>query len=387
MQVLGKFAAVTTVALGSAALGSAATAAPPTAQGVPSVASAACTPSQVLARMSLEQQVGQMFMVGTPATGANATALGLITSRHIGNIMLTGRSTGGTAVPARTVAAFKAKVNSASTSSVPLLVATDQEGGYVQVLQGSGIDRMPTALTQGTWPSATLRSSAARWGGQLRAAGVNMNLAPVADTVPQGRYNPPIGYYDREYGYNTDRVGRAVVDILNGQEFQGHVAVTGKHFPGLGLVSANTDTTATVVDNSISKTSGYVTPFKQLINAGVPTIMMSSAFYNKIDSSRQAVFSGPVMSWLRSLGFQGVIMTDDFGNAKSATRWSYAARGTVSINNGVDLILSVNPAAVAPMYDAALAKARTDGGFRAKVTAAAQRVLAMKQRFGLMPTC
>jgi beta-N-acetylhexosaminidase len=337
--------------------------------------------------MSLAQQIGQLFMVGTPATGADGTALASITSRHIGNIMLTGRSTAGTAGAARVVTEFRSKVSSASTSSVPLLVATDQEGGYVQVLHGTGFDTMQTALTQGGWSSSTIAAHGARWATELRRAGVNMNLAPVADTVPSGWYNPPIGYYQREYGHTTATVSRAVNAILAGEEAQGHVAVTGKHFPGLGLVPANTDTSVNVQDNWITKSSPYINPYKQLIRDNVPVMMMSSARYNKIDRSRLAVFSPTILQWLRSLGFHGVIMTDDFGQAKAITTYSYATRANTAFHAGVDLILTVRPSAVGPMYDAVLASAKGSPTYAATLRSAALRVLTMKARFGLMPTC
>ena len=90
-----------------------------------------------------------------------------------------------------------------ATAKVPLFVATDQEGGNVQVLQGPGFSRMPTALTQGTWADSTLTANARTWGVQVRRSGVDVNLAPVMDTVPaaSAASNPPIGHYQREYGH------------------------------------------------------------------------------------------------------------------------------------------------------------------------------------------
>ena len=66
-----------------------------------------------------------------------------------------------------------------------IAIAADQEGGYVQQVQGSGVSTIPTAFVQGRTygPSTTLRNLTTRWGGQLAAAGIDVNLAPVADTV------------------------------------------------------------------------------------------------------------------------------------------------------------------------------------------------------------
>ena len=72
------------------------------------------------------------------------------------------------------------------------------------MLQGPGLSDIPTALEQGTWRPRKLHGAAEMWAGQLRRAGVNLDLAPVLDTVPSkkaAKHNPPIGGYDREFGY------------------------------------------------------------------------------------------------------------------------------------------------------------------------------------------
>ena len=79
--------------------------------------------------MSLEQRVGQMFMVGTPATSVSAATASQIGRYHVGNVMLTGRSYAGTRGPARVAARMQARATRAATDGVRLLVSTDQEGG------------------------------------------------------------------------------------------------------------------------------------------------------------------------------------------------------------------------------------------------------------------
>src|SRR3954452_10432692 len=200
----------------------------------------------VLSRMSLAQRVGQLFMVGSAAGSPTSATLEAIRSYHVGNVMLTGRSSAGTAHTKTVSDALQRQVTSASTYGVPLFVATDQEGGRVQVLTGPGFSTMPSALTQGGWSTTYLRSAAQTWGRQLRAAGVNVDLAPVMDTVPSAtaaRTNPPIGYYQREFGYTVSRVGPHGTAFASGMS-DVRVAAAAKHFPGLGRVTANPDTTS-----------------------------------------------------------------------------------------------------------------------------------------------
>ena len=344
-----------------------------------------CTASSVRARMSLEQRVGQLFMVGTPATSASSTVLWQISTYHVGNVMLTGRSTAGVTSTAAVSRALQSRVGRASTAWVPLWVSTDQEGGYVQVLKGTGFSTMPSGKTQGTYATSTLQSYATTWGRQLKGAGVTMNLAPVTDVVPAWvTNNPPILRFSRQYGRSASTVKVKTAAFIAGMRAAGVEPVV-KHFPGLGRVGANTDDTSGVHDTSTTKT-GDVTAFTYDLGHGARALMMSSAIYDRIDRGWPAALSySIIMGWLRhQIGFTGVVMTDDFANAKAVTGYSRAFRSTRFIESGGDIILLVSPAPLPDMYRAVLARARTDAGFRAKVDAAVLRVLVLKEREGLL---
>ena len=338
-------------------------------------------------RMSNAQRIGQLFMVGTPATGLSSAASSAIGTYHVGNVILIGRSTVGAAPIRALTARLDRLATGTATAGVPLWISTDQEGGYVQVLQGSGLSRMPTALTMGTWPTTTLTSSARTWGRQLRRSGVNMNLAPVLDTVPAATAstNPPIGYWQREFGHTPSVVTTQGGSFLSGERGT-DLAMTAKHFPGLGYVTANTDTTAGVKDYVTTTTSGSIAPFRSAVANGVQLVMMSSAIYTKIDGSRPAVFSPAVIiSLLRnSLGFRGVVMSDDLGNAKAVAAWSPGDRAVRFINAGGDEVLTVNASTIPAMVAAVTARAATDSAFRSKVAAAVMRVLTAKAVEGLL---
>jgi beta-N-acetylhexosaminidase len=363
-----------------------------TVTALPSSASAA-VPSggaaAVLAHMTLEQRVGQLFMVGTPATYASSSTRRAITTYHVGNIILTGRSYAGTQATAKVTAALQARAGAAATYGVPLFIGTDQEGGSVQVLQGTGFSSIPRALTQGTWSTATLRSRATSWGRQLRSAGVNVNLAPVLDTVPSAAAalkNPPIGYYHREYGYTTARVSSRGWSFAAGMATAG-VSATAKHFPGLGRVSANPDTSSRVTDRVTVRHDAYLAPFATAVHNGVPFLMVSTAYYHRIDPYHPAAFSPTIVGGMvrGDLGFKGVVISDDLGNAKQVAAWSPGSRALRFVIAGGDMVLTVNPTLLPAMYDAVLARARSSAAFRSKVNAAALRVLTAKQHAGLIP--
>ena len=338
-------------------------------------------------RMTSAQRVGQLFMVGGPVTGLGSATESAIGRYHVGNLVLTGRTTSG-APPVRALTSHAdVLANASATASVPLLIATDQEGGYVQVLQGTGFSRMPTALTQGTWADSALYASAASWGRQVRRSGVDVDLAPVMDTVAKSfaSSNQPIGRYEREYGYTPSVVADKGTTFLRAMGASG-LAMTAKHFPGLGRVTGNTDTSAGVTDTVTTRTSGDIAPFRAAVNSGARILMVSSAYYRLIDAARPAVFSPTVIGGMirGDLHFTGIVVSDDLGNAYQVHNWTPAARAVDFIGAGGDVVLTVNPAVVPAMVGAVSARAASDSAFRAKVQTAVLRVLTVKAEYGLL---
>lgn len=344
-----------------------------------------------LAALSIEQRVGQLFMVGTDVSAATPATLSAITDRHAGSIFLHGRTTAGSAAVAAVVSQFTATTpvapggipdGTGPTGGVRLWVATDQEGGEVQVIRGPGVSDIPYAIRQADLADDQLQAQAAQWGVELAAAGVDVNLAPVADIVTSHdtRFdNPPIGALGRQYGYDAQTVGAKAGAFAQGMRSAGILPVF-KHFPGLGHVTANTDTTANVVDTTVTADGPDVGVYRSLTAAGPSAVMVSSAIYQNLDASSPAVFSPTVVSLVRqSVGFEGVVFSDDLSAAVAVRGWAPADRAIAAISAGVDVVLvSADPTVYAAMYDAVLAKAQSDPAFAALVDAAATRVVAAK---------
>lgn len=332
-----------------------------------------------LAGMSLGDKVGQMFMVGTSVDGADPTTLAAVRDDHVGGIFLHGRSDAGTQATAALVSGFTSVV----ASGLPeLWVATDQEGGEVQVLSGPGFDGIPSAVDQGQQADAALRANAGTWGAQLAQAGVNMNLAPVADVVTSpetAQSNPPIGQLAREYGYDTATVAAKAGAFAAGMR-DGGVLPTFKHFPGLGHVGDNTDTTAGVTDDFVTADGPDVGVYTTVLPQGAAVVMLSTAVYAKIDPNAPAAFSPTVVGVLRdTVGFDGVVTTDDLSAAQQVQAWSPADRAVLAVEAGIDLLLvSADPSVYPEMRQAVLSRAQSDRAFAEKVDAAATRILAAK---------
>jgi beta-N-acetylhexosaminidase len=345
---------------------------------------AACV-TQALGNLTLAQRVGELFLVGVDGNIAGPELTAAERTYHFGSLLLN-KTAAGTAALAAQTAAMQA-LAPADTNGVRLYIAANQEGGQIQQLTGPGFATMPSALDQGTWSPSTLRTAATGWGTDLRAAGVNLDLAPVMDVVPQGSAasNAPIGALDREFGYDPVTNGQHGTAFIQGMAAAGVMTVA-KHFPGLGRVAGNTDFTSNVVDNVTTANDPYLNSFRTAVGAGVPMVMVALATYTKIDPTELAVFSPTVMRLLRNgLGFNGVIVSDDMGEAAAVQAIPVGTRATDFLTAGGDLITSQSLGPAEQMAAAVLAKASGNAAFRATVDAAAQRVLAAKQAAGLLP--
>jgi beta-N-acetylhexosaminidase len=346
--------------------------------------SAGTSPSaqQIYAGMTTAQRVGQLLMVGCPSTTVTATCLTTIRSQHVGSVILDGTSTLSISAEHRVTAALQ----QAAPSTTKLFVATDQEGGLVRRMRGPGFTDYSTALVQGTWYTADLQYWAWTWGTQLREAGINVDLAPVLDTVPVGdTNNPPIGDLDREYSHHIAVVTTQGTAVLRGLA-SGGVDTTVKHFPGLGRVTANTDTASQVTDPITTAQSAYLQPFAAAIAAKTPFVMVSTAIYSRIDAKNPAAFSSTIVTGLlrTTLGFHGVVISDDLGAAKQVSSYSVGDRAVRFIAAGGDMVLTVVPSQAPVMEAAILARMTSSPTFAREVDAAVLRVLTAKSARGLL---
>jgi beta-N-acetylhexosaminidase len=358
----------------------------PSPGGATASGSGSC-PQRVYNSMTEAQRVGQLFLVGMPTNAATATVAQAIASYHFGSVLLNKTSASASTLASDT-AGVQALATQAGTRSVRFFVAANQEGGEVQHLSGPGFSAIPSAVSQGQLGTSTLRGEAEYWGRQLSQAGVNLDLAPVMDVVPAANVatNAPIGQLKREFGSDPTVTGPHGAAFIQGMAAAG-VATSAKHFPGLGLVRGNTDFSANVTDTMTTTDAPSVSSFKAAIGVGVPMVMIALATYTQIDPSHLAIFSQAVIGDLLrgKLGFTGVVISDDIGQAQQVLSIPAGDRAVDFIMAGGDLITSQNLPPAQLMAATVLARANSDPAFHALVKAAALKVLAAKQSYGLLP--
>ena len=317
--------------------------------------------------LTLRQQVGQVLVIAFAGTAPPEYVRRALREGRAAGVILFGSNV----VSPAQVRALTASLQGGSGRGA--LVATDQEGGDFHIL--------PWAAPRVGEPSQATPAAAVAQAREaardLRAAGVNVTLTPVADV---GR--PGSALAGRAFPGGPAAVA-ASVGAAVGAYRAGGVAATAKHFPGLGAAPVNTDEGAA----TIRLTAGDLGPFKAAIAAGVPLVMVSHGLYPNLDPARIASQSPNVMRGLLRgrLGYRGVIVTDSMEARAVVSRSSIQVAAQRALSAGADLLLLTGDGSFRPVSRALLARARRDPAFRARLADAAARVLALKRSLGLRP--
>jgi beta-N-acetylhexosaminidase len=255
-----------------------------------------------------------------------------------------------------------------AAGAVPI-VTTDQEGGVIRNVVWAPPSAAQSAQVPGRDAKAAARA--------LKAAGINVSLAPVAD-VPSVDGAAMGG---REFSRDPQRVATATKAAIGGWK-AGGVAPTAKHFPGLGGATVNTDHGSATIAGG-APTRADLAPFVAAIAAKVPLIMSSNALYPRLDGRRIAAQSPAILKTLLrdQLHFEGVVITDSIEAAAVRATGSTEQVAVRSIRAGNDIVLTTGQGSWIRSYRALLAEAKRSRSFRALVKASATRVLALQQTF------
>jgi len=338
---------------------------------------------QRVAAMTLDQKVGQLFMVALQQDAPVETLQPMIAGGQVGGVVLLGDEWTMDQATATTAA-----LASYAAGQPGIFLAVDQEGGQVQHLNGAGFSVMPPATDQGAMAPSDLTAQATAWGAELHQAGINLDLAPTVDTVPVSMLdtNQPIAHYHRQFGSDPVQVGEHSAAFVAGMNASGVHACL-KHFPGLGYVTGNTDITADgIVDNDTTRGDANMAAFATAISAGPSMVMVSSATYAQIDAGGPAVFSSIMITQVLrgDLGWQGVVISDTL-SAKSVAAWTPGQRAIGFIAAGGDIALFTDFGDAQSAIADVTSTAASDPAFAAQVDAAVTRVLLAKQAAGLLP--
>jgi beta-N-acetylhexosaminidase len=334
--------------------------------------------------MSTEARLGQLVALPVVVGPAVSQTAGLVADKGFGTVIYTGP-----AWSQDLAKSMSADLREAA-GAAGLWIAADQEGGRVLRFQGSGFTVIPNASTQGKWPVDELRAQAGTWGGELAAVGVNLNLAPVADTVPgeadsDRMSNPPIGAQDRDFRKGPAGNAERCRAVIEGMASSG-VSSAVKYFPGLGRLKANPDLTAeSITDTVTAPGDSYMTGFAETFPANPAMVVISLGVYPNIDPSVPAVYSPAVIdATLRgAMGWQGVVMSSSL-STPAAAGIPVADRAIAFVAAGGDIAVFGTADNAQMALDGLIARAQTDAEFKQRAESAALRVLQAKERAGLL---
>lgn len=322
-------------------------------------------------RLSLERRVGELLIMSFDERRAPAYILRRLRAGEGTGVILFAKN----APDAVTTRALTSQLQKAARGSA--LVATDQEGGSIRSLSFAPPESSQGRLGSPEAARATARDTARG----LRANGVNVNLAPVADVA--GSLGSVVS--GRAFAGDAREVA-GLTAAATGAYVAERVGATTKHFPGLGRATENTDDTSVAVGASrAALEGGDLTPFRAAIRAGTPLIMSSHALYPAFDPDRIASQSRAVLRTLLRgrLRFRGAVITDSLEAQAVLDRSDVAEAAERSVAAGNDLILMTGSGSFNQVQPRLLRRARRDPRFRARVTEAADRVLKLKRRLGL----
>ncbi|HET8839342.1 MAG TPA: glycoside hydrolase family 3 N-terminal domain-containing protein [Flavobacteriaceae bacterium] len=297
--------------------------------------------------MSLEEKVGQLFMVQVFSTEPDKirdSIVELINDYHIGGIIFT---KGGPVRQAKLTNQFQ------DTAKVPLLIAMDAEWGLAMRLDSTYA--FPWNMTLGAIDDNELiRKVGRQIGKHCKRMGVQMNFAPVVDinTDPD---NPIIG--NRSFGENKMKVTEKAIAFMNGMHEEG-VLSSAKHFPGHGDTDQDSHKTLPIIDFSRQRLDSVeLYPFKKLIAHGVSSVMIAHLNVPALEPANiPSSLSKKIVTDLlkQKMGFHGLVFTDALNMRGVA---DYDAPGKVDLDaflagNDVLLISESVPKAAEKIIEA-----------------------------------
>ncbi|MCX7026178.1 MAG: FAD-dependent oxidoreductase [Spirochaetes bacterium] len=334
--------------------------------------------SKALDSMPDEEILSQIFMVGYSGTAPSASILRWIAKLGLGGVKIFGWNAEDTEILVEAVAKLQSTALT-NGSSIPLLVATDQEGGWIRHVKGA------TSESPGNMAIGATRSRADAWragyylGKELKLLGINMNFAPDVDlaTEPESSIIGPRAFSDDPR--LTAELGLA---FAQGSMASG-VVPTAKHYPGHGATILDSHGALPVVQvDPATFARRELLPFARLAKAGVPAMMSGHIAFPRLTQDRTpaSLSSKLIEGRLRqNLGYDGLVITDDLYMTGADSAGGILETCVSALMAGNDMVLlSAEPEYSGSLWTGLLARFRKDKVFSARVRKGAERVLATK---------
>ncbi len=332
-----------------------------------------------LQKMTLEQKVGQLMMVGFGGQSMDPRIEALVKGFEVGGICIFKRNIADAAQLAR----FNDALRELLADGVPPFIAVDQEGGNV-VRISDGVTVLPGNMALGATRSPKLAWEAGKVQGEdLRRLGFNMNLAPVLD-VNANPHNPVIGV--RSFSDQVALVSQMGADFVRGQQ-ESNIVTIAKHFPGHGSVDGDSHKVLPVLDESEAEVLLGLEPFRAAMKVGLDGLMTAHIAVPQMTGDQlPATLSRAILTGLlrEKLGFAGLVLTDELEMEAIVERYGVGNAAVMAVNAGADMVLIPWRAEKKAEVHAALLAAARSGELSAqRLDEAVTRILALKLKRGI----
>lgn len=314
----------------------------------------------------IENQLGQLFMVGHWADTPLASTTQLIEQYQLGGVIIMSAPENPEEIK-NWIAQWNA------VSQTPLFISIDQEGGPVSRLKTS--DFIQTGQRNITTTEQAYAVGLER-GQQLSALGINMNFAPVLDRAT----SPDSFMYQRVFPSNLDAPKLAQA-MIEGMEESAVTAVP-KHFPGHDDTSTDSHYALPVVAITQSELDTFTADFRNLIAISQPKMLMTAHVqFPTIDTYPATLSKLFLTDYLQhTLGYNGLIITDDMTMDAIDTYYQTTEASQLAIEAGAHVILfAAEPQQVHQTFSFLLEQSQTSATLRDQVTNSYQKITTYKQ--------
>jgi len=332
--------------------------------------------------MSDDEALAQVFMLGWVGAEPSPLIMDWIRDRNIGGVKIFGWNTGDTIRLARTVGALQ-EASLKGKYKIPLLVATDQEGGWIRHVKGN------TSITPGNMAIGASGYPRDAYlagyyiGKELALLGINMNFAPTIDLFTN---HDSWLISTRAFGSDPVKVGIFGAAYMRGQQAAG-IIPTAKHFPGHGDTQLDSHGVLPTINVTFDTLwNRELVPYRMLVKEGIPAVMSGHLAFPKIEANGIPASLSPwfLKDVLREkIGYRGLIITDDL-MMNGATLWagsvSRAAKQALLAGNDI-ILFSKTPDLFDPVWNLLSSSMKDDREFRLRVRESARRILEAKLRY------
>jgi len=337
-----------------------------------------------LSRMTLNQKLGQLFMVQYWGYSYSADLETMIHDQYAGGVIMYGAQM-------NTYNQVKNDITHMQKKAwMPLLISADEEGGFVERIMnifGHRPGALETYQTGKIENAAKLGHSIAH---DLHSLGINTDLAPDVDVpVVMGP-----DQYMRTWGYTPQSVIRWAGTYLRAIQGDGEIGSL-KHFPGLGAATKDAHAELPVVKRSLDQLySTELAPYKYFVQTQnrleIPgMIMTTDVLMPAVDPNMPAELSHPFVTDIlrHQFGYDGVVLTDALYMLGIAKKWSLPQAVVLAIEAGNDMILGVRDSHDLSSSVAAIKQAIAGGGLSmARINQSVERIIALKIQYHLWPS-